>query len=106
MASGVVREDAIRMDAAKGGSGTYGKKIRKQKKHGEQTRELQTEGGGGVENREELEKCMYIIYRDTLDFLETLAFISHTVDGLRLASNILERRMYSGCILQHSNHHK
>lgn len=45
MASGVVREDAIRMDAAKGGSGTYGKKIRKQKKHGEQTRELQTEGG-------------------------------------------------------------
>lgn len=61
---------------------------------------------GGDENREELEKCMYIIYRDTLDFLETLAFISHTVDGLRLASNILERRMYSGCILQHSNHHK
>lgn len=63
-------------------------------------------GGGRDENREELEKCMYIIYRDTLDFLETLAFISHTVDGLRLASNILERRMYSGCILQHSNHHK
>lgn len=63
-------------------------------------------GGGGDENREELEKCMYIIYRDTLDFLETLAFISHTVDGLRLASNILERRMYSGCILQHSYHHK
>lgn len=49
MASGVVREDAIRMDAAKGGSGTYGKKIRKQKKHGEQTRELQT--GGGREMR-------------------------------------------------------
>lgn len=48
MASGVVREDAIRMDAAKGGSGTYGKKIRKQKKHGEQTRELQTEGGGAL----------------------------------------------------------
>lgn len=45
MASGVVREDAIRMDAAKGGSGTYGKKIRKQKNHGEQTRELQTGGG-------------------------------------------------------------
>lgn len=44
MASGVVREDAIWMDAAKGGSGTYGKKIRKQKKHGEQTRELQTGG--------------------------------------------------------------
>lgn len=63
-------------------------------------------GGERDENREELEKCMYIIYRDTLDFLETLAFISHTVDGLRLASNILERRMYSGCILQHSNHHK
>lgn len=31
MVSGVVREDAIRMDTVKGGRGTCGKMIRKQK---------------------------------------------------------------------------